>query len=320
MLEFIVYILKLIFNFNLGKRKELEAKKKVKYTDEFQYIFLIKNVFKTGIYRNDRTNIGTLSIFGYNMRFDLRNNKIPVLTTKKVFWRGVVEELLWFISGSTDANILKSKNVNIWNDNASRESLDKRGLTHLKEGDIGAGYGFQWRHFGAKYVNKDHDYTNQGKDQLLDVIDKIKNDPTSRRIIMSGWNPTDLDTMALPPCNVLVQFWVDIEKKELHSQLYQRSCDIGLGVPFNIASYSLLTCMIAHVCDLKPGEFSYCMGDAHIYTNHVEALRKQIKREVYETPLLNIKTKNKDITKFTSDDFELLNYTYHSSIKMEMAL
>lgn len=300
---------------NLNKVEQPEI-----YTDELQYIHLIKNVLKTGVYRNDRTTIGTLSIFGYNMSFDLRKNKIPILTTKKVFWRGVVEELLWFISGSTDANILKSKNVNIWNDNSSRKSLDNRGLKDLEEGDIGAGYGFQWRHFGAKYINKNQSYDKQGKDQLLDVIDKIKNDPTSRRIILTSWNPTDLDTMALPPCHILVQFWVDIDKKELHSQLYQRSCDIGLGVPFNIASYSLLTCMIAHVCDLKPGEFKYCMGDAHIYANHIDALKEQIKRPVYETPLLNIKTKNKDILKFSSDDFELLNYSYHSSIKMDMAL
>ena len=227
---------------------------------ESQYINLIKHILENGISKYDRTGIGTLSIFSYNMTFNLRES-FPLLTTKKVYWKGVVEELLWFISGSTDSNILKEKGVKIWEGNSSREFLDSRGLSHYDQGDIGAGYGFQWRHFGAKYTNMYDSYEGQGIDQLKDVIYKIKNTPDDRRIIMSAWNPVDIDKMALPPCHIFVQFWVDSNKKELHSQMYQRSCDVGLGVPFNIASYALLTCIIAKLCDLTPGDFHYCMGD-----------------------------------------------------------
>ena len=285
---------------------------------ESQYINLIKHILENGISKDDRTGIGTLSIFSYNMTFNLRES-FPLLTTKKVYWKGVVEELLWFISGSTDSNILKEKGVKIWEGNSSREFLDSRGLSHYDQGDIGAGYGFQWRHFGAKYTNMYDSYEGKGIDQLKDVIYKIKNTPDDRRIIMSAWNPTDLDKMALPPCHIFVQFWVDTNKKELHSQMYQRSCDVGLGVPFNIASYALLTCIIAKLCDLTPGDFHYCMGDTHIYKNHIDAMKLQITRDPYDFPKINIKDIT-DIDNIKFDDIELIDYKYYENIKMNMAV
>lgn len=285
---------------------------------ELQYINLIKHILENGISKDDRTGIGTLSIFSYNMTFNLRES-FPLLTTKKVYWKGVVEELLWFISGSTDSNVLKEKGVKIWEGNSSREFLDSRGLSHYDQGDIGAGYGFQWRHFGAKYTNMYDSYEGQGVDQLKDVIYKIKNTPDDRRIIMSAWNPTDLDKMALPPCHIFVQFWVDTNKKELHSQMYQRSCDVGLGVPFNIASYALLTCIIAKLCDLTPGDFHYCMGDTHIYKNHIDAMKLQITRDPYDFPKINIKDIT-DIDNIKFDDIELIDYKYYENIKMNMAV
>lgn len=285
---------------------------------ESQYINLIKHILENGISKDDRTGIGTLSIFGYNMKFNLRES-FPLLTTKKVYWKGVVEELLWFISGSTDSNILKEKGVKIWEGNSSREFLDSRGLSHYDQGDIGAGYGFQWRHFGAKYTNMYDSYEGKGIDQLQDVIYKIKNTPDDRRIIMSAWNPADLDKMALPPCHIFVQFWVDTNKKELHSQMYQRSCDVGLGVPFNIASYALLTCIIAKLCDLTPGDFHYCMGDTHIYKNHIDAMKLQITRDPYDFPKINIKDIT-DIDNIKFNDIELIDYKYYENIKMNMAI
>lgn len=285
---------------------------------ELQYINLIKHILENGISKDDRTGVGTLSIFSYNMTFNLRES-FPLLTTKKVYWKGVVEELLWFISGSTDSNVLKEKGVRIWEGNSSREFLDSRGLSHYDQGDIGAGYGFQWRHFGAKYTNMYDSYEGQGVDQLKDVIYKIKNTPDDRRIIMSTWNPTDLDKMALPPCHIFVQFWVDTNKKELHSQMYQRSCDVGLGVPFNIASYALLTCIIAKLCNLTPGDFHYCMGDTHIYKNHIDAMKLQITREPYDFPKIKIKNIT-DIDNIKFDDIELIDYKYYENIKMNMAV
>ncbi|XP_027354787.1 bifunctional dihydrofolate reductase-thymidylate synthase isoform X3 [Abrus precatorius] len=213
--------------------------------EEYMYLRLVQDIISEGSTRDDRTGTGTLSKFGCQTRFNLRRS-FPLLTTKKVFWRGVVEELLWFISGSTSAKALQEKGIHIWDGNASREYLDRIGLTEREEGDLGPVYGFQWRHFGAKYVNMHTDYSGQGFDQLLDVINKIKHNPDDRRIILSAWNPADLKLMALPPCHMFAQFYV--ANGELSCQMYQRSADMGLGVPFNIASYALLTCMIAHVC------------------------------------------------------------------------
>lgn len=217
--------------------------------EEYQYLDHIHRIITNGALRNDRTGVGTYAIFGAQMRYSLRDNIIPVLTTKRVFWRGVVEELLWFIRGSTNASILSEKNVNIWKANSTRDFLDSVGLTDREEGDLGPIYGFQWRHYGAEYVNMHADYTNKGIDQLAEVINTIKNRPHDRRIIMCAWNPIDIPKMALPPCHCLVQFFV--ANNELSCLLYQRSADMGLGVPFNIASYALLTYMIAHITNLQ---------------------------------------------------------------------
>lgn len=251
------------------------------------------------------------------MRFNLRNS-FPLLTTKRVFWRGVVEELLWLISGSTNAKVLQEKDIHIWDGNASRDYLDSIGLTDREEGDLGPVYGFQWRHFGAKYTNMHADYSGQGFDQLADVIKKIKLNPQDRRIILSAWNPADLQLMALPPCHMFAQFYV--ANGELSCQMYQRSCDMGLGVPFNIASYSLLTCILAHICDLKPGDFVHVLGDAHVYKNHVEPLEQQLKNIPKPFPVLKINTTNKDIDALMASDFELVGYESHKKIFMKMSV
>lgn len=286
--------------------------------DEMQYINLIKRIISKGVKRDDRTGVGTLSIFGAQMRFNLRDNIFPLLTTKRVFWRGVVEELIWFINGCTDAKILQQKNVHIWDGNSSREFLDKCGFYDREIGDLGPVYGFQWRHFGAKYKTCNDTYNNEGIDQLYDVIERIKTNPNDRRIIMTAWNPIDLKNMALPPCHCLVQFYV--ANNELSCQLYQRSADMGLGVPFNIASYSLLTYMIAHITNLKPGEFIHTLGDAHVYLNHIEPLQEQLKRIPKQFPKLYIKRKVEKIEDFKFEDFEIQDYNPYPTINMKMAV
>lgn len=294
-----------------------EYVKRVKH-DEMQYLDLIQYILDYGAKKEDRTGTGTISVFGTQMRFSLRNNVFPLLTTKRVFWRGVAEELLWFVSGCTNAKELSNKGIRIWDANGSREFLDKQGLHEREVGDLGPVYGFQWRHFGAKYVDMHTNYDSQGVDQLANVIDKIKNNPDDRRIIMTAWNPVDLPIMALPPCHSFVQFYVC--NGELSCQLYQRSGDVGLGVPFNIASYSLLTYMIAHVCGLKPGDFVHTLGDAHVYLNHIDALKKQLEREPRPFPTLKIVGDVQDIDSFKFENFELTGYNPHPTIKMKMAV
>lgn len=288
--------------------------------EEMQYLDLCREIILKGVQRGDRTGTGTLSKFGTQMRFSLRDGTLPLLTTKRVFWRGVAEELLWFIQGNTNANDLAEKDIHIWDGNGSREFLDGRGLSHREAGDLGPVYGFQWRHFGAKYVDMHTDYSGQGVDQLADCIDKIINNPEDRRIIMSAWNPADLEEMALPPCHMFCQFYVDTQKNELSCQMYQRSADMGLGVPFNIASYALLTHMIAHVTGRKAGDFIHTIGDAHVYLNHVDALKEQLKRNPREFPKLKINPEKKKIDDFNFDDFEVVGYKPHKTIKMKMAV
>jgi len=265
----------------------------------------------------DRTNVGTKSLFGKSMRYDLRKS-FPLLTTKRVFWRGVVEELLWFVRGDTNAKNLSDKGVKIWDANGSRDFLDKRGLSHREEMDLGPVYGFQWRHFGAKYVDMHTDYTGKGVDQLADCIKKIKEDPTDRRILLSAWNPADLKEMALPPCHMFCQFYV--ANGELSCLMHQRSADMGLGVPFNIASYAALTCMMAQVCGLKPGESIHNMGNCHVYSNHVEPLKTQLERTPRPFPVLKLNPDVKDIDGFQASDFEVLGYNPHGKIAMDMAV
>lgn len=286
--------------------------------EEYQYLDLVLRVLDHGFKKNDRTGVGTFSLFGSQMRYSLRKNAFPLITTKRVFWRGVVEELLWFIRGSTNAKDLQDKNIHVWDGNSSREFLDSLGFNERAEGDLGPVYGFQWRHFGAKYEDMYSDYENKGIDQLKEVIETIKNRPDDRRIIMCAWNPIDIPLMALPPCHCLVQFYV--ANGELSCQLYQRSADMGLGVPFNIASYSLLTCMIAKVTGLQPGEFIHSLGDYHVYVNHEKALREQLQRIPRSFPTLHIVRNVDNIEGFEYGDFELKDYKPHPKLNMEMAV
>lgn len=284
--------------------------------EEYQYLNLVRRIIDTGASKGDRTGTGTLSLFGEQMRFNLRNS-FPLLTTKRVFWRGVAEELFWFIKGHTNANLLSEKGVRIWDGNGSREFLDSRGFHDRDVGDLGPVYGFQWRHFGAEYSNMHADYSGKGVDQLAEVIDKIKNNPNDRRILLSAWNAAATEEMALPPCHLLAQFYV--ANGELSCQMYQRSCDMGLGVPFNIASYALLTCLLAKVTGLKPGDFVHVLGDAHVYGNHVEALKEQIERAPREFPRLRIADRER-IEDFCMDDLTLEGYEPHKPIAMKMAV
>lgn len=307
--------------------QELEKQKvEKKNAEEQQYLDLCQRIIEEGDFRPDRTGTGTYSLFAPpQLRFDLSNDRFPLLTTKRVFTKGIILELLWFISGCTDGKKLSEQGVKIWEGNGSREYLDKLGLTDRREGDLGPVYGFQWRHFGADYKTCEDDYTNQGFDQLEDIIHRIKTNPTDRRIIMSAWNPPDFAKMALPPCHVFSQFYVTLPKKEgerpkLSCLLYQRSCDMGLGVPFNIASYALLTKMIAHVCEMEPGEFIHTMGDAHVYKDHIDALKEQIQRSPRDFPKLRIKRNVADINDFKYEDFEISEYNPHGKIQMKMSV
>ena len=252
------------------------------------------------------------------MRYSCRDGQFPLLTTKRVFWRGVAEELLWFVKGCTNGKELSEKGIHIWDGNGSREFLDSRGLHDREEGDLGPVYGFQWRHFGAEYVDMHTDYAGKGVDQLKACVDTIMKNPEDRRIIFSAWNPADLSKMALPPCHMFCQFYV--ANGELSMQMYQRSADMGLGVPFNIASYSLLLVMMAQVCNLKPGEFVHSIGDAHVYLNHVDALREQIKRVPRKFPTIQINPEVNDIDGFTFADFTITGYKPDTAIKMQMAV
>ena len=286
--------------------------------EEDQYLDMIRDILREGSLEEGRNGY-TKSLFGDAMRFSLKNNTIPLLTTKKVAWKTCFRELMWFVRGQTDNKVLQKQKVKIWNVNASREFLDSRGLTHLKENDLGPVYGHQWRHFNAKYSSCHEDYTNKGVDQLGNIIKMLK-DPstrTSRRMVMSAWNPCQLDEMALPPCHVLTQFHVT-NGKELSCSLYQRSCDIGLGVPFNIASYSFLTHIIAKHCDLVPKDFVYFMGNVHIYDDHFEVLKEQVLRTPYTFPTLKVLNKHDTIEEYSLDDIQLENYEYHPPIQMKM--
>ncbi|KAI5476131.1 hypothetical protein MNV49_000401 [Pseudohyphozyma bogoriensis] len=303
--------------------------------EEEQYLSLVRNILATGEPRADRTGTGTISLFAPpSLRFSLSTPTgellLPLLTTKRVFTRGIIEELLWFIAGSTNSKLLSDKGVKIWDGNGSREFLDKVGLGHREEGDLGPVYGFQWRHFGATYDTCHSDYTGQGVDQLAEVIKKIKTNPTDRRIILSAWNPADLTKMALPPCHMFCQFYVSLPpasapagtKPRLSCIMYQRSADLGLGVPFNIASYSLLVHMIALVTETTPHEFILQIGDAHIYKDHLEPLQHQLTLPARPFPNFSFARsldEIKDIDGFKAEDFVVENYKPWPSIKMAMS-
>jgi thymidylate synthase len=262
-----------------------------------QYLDLLEHVLQNGVKKADRTGTGTISVFGYQMRFDLQQG-FPVLTTKRLHLRSIIHELLWFLRGETNLDYLHANNVTIWDEWAD------------EHGDLGHIYGYQWRSWPS------HD--GRSIDQIANVIRSIKENPDSRRLIVSAWNVGELDKMALPPCHLLFQFYVADGK--LSCQLYQRSCDIFLGVPFNIASYALLTLMMARVTGLKPGDFVHTLGDAHIYLNHIDQVRLQLGREPYPLPKMIINPDKKNIFDFVFEDFKLVNYLSHPHIKGEISV
>jgi thymidylate synthase len=262
-----------------------------------QYLDLLDHVLKTGQMKSDRTGTGTISVFGYQMRFDLRNG-FPILTTKKLHLRSIIHELLWFLQGETNLSYLHKNKVTIWDEWAD------------PEGNLGHIYGYQWR----SWPKPDGGHV----DQISQVVESIKNNPDSRRHIVSAWNVGELDKMALPPCHLMFQFYV--VNGELSCQMYQRSCDIFLGVPFNIASYALLTMMMAQVTGLRPGEFVHTLGDAHIYLNHIDQVKLQLTRDPYPSPVMKINPARTSIFDFVFDDFELTGYQSHPHIKGDIAI
>jgi thymidylate synthase len=291
--------------------------------EEYQYLKLIQNVLDNGFSEEGR-NGKTISVFGHSMRFNLQNGKIPILTTKKVAWKTCLKELLWFIRGETDNKILKKQGVHIWDGNSTREFLDSRNLHHYPEDILGPIYGYQWRNFGANYncysgkkITDDHPFG--GVDQLKEIIIALKNpnQRTSRRLILTSWNPKQLHQMALPPCHVMCQFNVH-DGNKLSCAMFQRSCDLFLGVPFNIASYALLTHLLAKHCGLEAYEFVYFMGNCHIYENAIDACKLQITRTPHEFPILSIKQTRDKIDNYEVEDFQLSNYNSHEAIKVDM--
>jgi thymidylate synthase len=289
--------------------------------EEQQYLNLIKQILDNGTWEEGR-NGKTKSVFGNMMRFSLKDGKIPILTTKKTAWKTCLKELLWFIRGDTDNKLLQEQGVHIWDGNTSREFLDSRGLRHYREGLIGPGYGFQWRHFNGDYNTSTGGVQDGGKrgiDQLRQIICALK-DPaqrTSRRLIMTAWNPLQLDEMALPPCHILCQFNVH-DGNKLSCSMYQRSNDEACGTSFNIASYSFLTHLLAKHCGLEAYEFVYFKGNCHIYEDHVDGLKLQITREPFPFPTVTIKQVKENINDYQVDDFILENYQSHEPIKFQM--
>lgn len=262
-----------------------------------QYLDLMQHILDKGVVKEDRTGTGTISVFGYQMRFDLAEG-FPLVTTKKLHLRSIIHELLWFLQGSTNIKYLKENKVSIWDEWAN------------EEGELGPVYGYQWRSWPAA--------DGRHIDQISNLIAQIKRNPDSRRLMVSAWNVADIEQMALPPCHALFQFYV--AEGKLSCQLYQRSADVFLGVPFNIASYALLTLMVAQVCDLQPGEFIHTLGDAHLYKNHLEQARLQLSRDPRPLPTMKINPAVKDIFGFKIEDFTLESYDPHPHIKGAVAV
>lgn len=281
--------------------------------NEQAYLDLLQHVLTQGTEKGDRTGTGTLSHFGAQLRFDLASG-FPLLTTKKVHFKSIVYELLWFLSGSTHVDYLQENGVRIWNEWATAEQTAR---FNRPAGDLGPVYGHQWRNYGAT-KSEDGRYNNDGVDQITQVIEQIKTNPNSRRLIVSGWNPSEAEQVALPPCHTLFQFFVADNK--LSCQLYQRSADLFLGVPFNIASYALLTHMVAQVCGLEVGEFIWTGGDCHIYQNHREQVELQLTRSLYTLPTLTLNPDVTDIFAFNYDDISVNGYESHPAIKAKVAV
>jgi thymidylate synthase len=305
--------------------------------EECQYLHLVQTILAKGHIEEGRNGI-TKCIFGNTMRFSLQNGKIPILTTKKTAWKTCIKELLWFIRGQTDNTLLQEQGVHIWDANASTDFLHSRGLSHYEENELGPIYGRQWRNFNAPYVtnkekkealkkyadNKDNSnayFTTEykGIDQLQQIIDALK-DPVrknSRRLVMTAWNPLQLDEMALPPCHISCQFNV-VDGNKLSCAMFQRSCDVSLGCPFNIASYSFLTHLIAKHCNLVAHEFVYFMGNCHIYEDHLQIMKDQIHRIPFDFPTVEIINKRENINDYAVDDFVVNNYHSHEAIAMNV--
>ncbi|HVS26809.1 MAG TPA: thymidylate synthase [Burkholderiales bacterium] len=262
-----------------------------------QYLNLMQHILENGTRKNDRTGTGTLSVFGHQLRFDL-NAGFPLLTTKKIHLKSIIHELLWFLKGETNTKYLKENGVTIWDEWAD------------ENGNLGPVYGYQWRSWPAP--------DGRHIDQIAKIIEEIRRNPDSRRLLVSAWNVADLDKMALLPCHAFFQFYV--AQGKLSCQLYQRSADMFLGVPFNIASYSLLTLMVAQICELKPGEFVHTFGDAHLYLNHLEQAREQLSRQPKKLPMMNINPAVKNIFDFKYQDFTLEDYEPHPAIKAPIAV
>ncbi len=303
--------------------------------EEYQYLHLLENILENGTWEEGR-NGRTKSIFGHSMRFSLKDGKIPILTTKKTAWKTCLKELLWFIRGETDNRLLKEQGVHIWDANGSREFLDSRGLQEYEEDELGVIYGWQWRHFNKQYIpNKQRELQklkslsgwrddaliveDNGVDQLQQIIDALK-DPkqrTSRRLVMSAWNPCQLDQMALPPCHIMCQFNVH-DGNKLSCIMYQRSVDTIIGQPFNIASYSFLTHLLAKHCGLEAYEFIHFMGNCHLYENAIDAAKLQITREPFDFPKVSIEQVRENINDYQVEDFKVHNYKSHEAIKVAM--
>lgn len=291
---------------------------------EIEYLNALRSILETGESRDDRTGTGTLSKFGIQMRFNLEEG-FPAITTKKLAWKSVVSELLWFIEGSGDEFRLRellhgdrySDKRTIWTDNAQASYWTSKRLQR-HPGDLGRIYGVQWRRW-RKPLIRINKVVLQNHDQLIDLVDGLKKDPYSRRHIITAWNPGELDIMALPPCHMMSQFYVTKDKK-LSCHMYQRSADMFLGVPFNIASYALFTHLLSQVCGLGVKELVISFGDAHIYKNHVKQVQEQLSRKPLKMPILDVNKEISDITKFTMSDIELIDYNCHDAIKAEMAV
>jgi thymidylate synthase len=301
---------------------------------EFQYLCLLEKVLNKGALKKTR-NGNTISLFGEQLTFRMTNShneidyktgdhnfyKFPLLTTKRTYWFGIIEELLWFLKGCTNANELAVKNVHIWDGNGSREFLDSRGLNHYPVGELGPVYGYQWRNFGKPYKNEQFHGIEQfpGIDQISEIIQMIKNDPNSRRMVVSAWNPVDLSKMALPPCHMFFQVYVN-DNNYLDIHMYQRSVDLFLGEPFNIASYYLLLCILCQYTSKIPGDITISMGDIHIYEDHLQQVKQQLQRLPLPFPVLKINKILPELNELINEPhlFELLNYNFHPGIKAKM--
>jgi dihydrofolate reductase/thymidylate synthase len=298
--------------------------------EELKLLNTMNDIINTGFYKENRTGVNTYSLYGKMFEYimdkeydvDTRNYqyRLPLLTTKKMFIRGVFEELNWILKGLTNSKILEKKKVNIWTGNSSREYLDSINLNNYEEGECGPIYGFQWIHWGAKYINGKTEYKNEGINQVKNVINSLKNNPYSRRHIISGWNVSDLDQMCLPPCHVLYQFLVHEtnNRKYLTLMMTQRSCDTFLGLPFNICSLGLFLIMMAKQVDMIPYKIIHSIADMHIYENHIDAVKEQLSRTPYPFPYISLNVKKENIEDYEFNDFTLHSYHYHPSIKADM--